>query len=128
MFNRKKEPQPKPQRTAINLFIQKLVFEGGEEIRYLSETKIDLDVTQVDWGIALSEPNFAEGTRELAVIESYFDTVTGEHISTHVANVFFNQTDVHELFTTIADVMSKRKYGSYDPEYLNFLKVPLRLN
>ncbi len=126
IFKRKPEPQPTPQQTAMGLFIQKLVFEGGEEIRYVSENKMDLDVTQVNWGIGLSEPNFEEGTRELAIIESYFDTITGEHVSTHVADVYFNQTDVHELFTAVADVLSKRKYGSYDPYLLNFLEVPLR--
>jgi hypothetical protein len=99
-----------------------LEVQGGDLLRFLGETDEELNVTEVAWGLKMSQPE--NGIQELAVIKSYFDTASGEHISTLVGKKPFTGSSIQTMYIEVANTLDEHLRGLIDLDGLEFTEVP----
>jgi len=127
MFNRDPEiGLSKSKNEGLNYFLYLLVFKGAPEIVFLEEETLELGVTKISWGVSLMKRDYASGVHEYALIESYFESESGAHVSTHVAKKIINSDNVQQLLIDVASLLASRQDGSYNEDDLTFVERPLK--
>lgn len=84
-------------------------------IRFIGEEMQELNIVKVVWAVQVLPQNPDDNQLDLAVIYSYFDSRSGEHVSTHIGSNVLNDPQFSDVFINssvlIQEIIDSRDYS-----------------